>query len=80
MLCFYFTILFQNESHNVSSNIDTQEDQLKLQFWGLFEENLVRKISLIAVSGPVRTISAHEMNRIADLTQIERSTREEICY
>ena len=56
------------------------EESYKSQFLGLFDEDLVKKVTSLSMTGPVKSISKEEMNRIADLTQIERSTREKICY
>ena len=57
------------------------EESYKSQFLGLFDEDLVKKVILLSMTGPVKSISKEEMNRIADMTQIERSTREATsCY
>ena len=52
------------------------EESYKSQFLGLFDEDLVKKVTSLSMTGPVKSISKEEMNRIADMTQIERSTRE----
>ena len=57
------------------------EESYKSQFLGLFDEDLVKKVTSLSMTGPVKSISKEEMNRIADMTQIERSTRDAIsCY
>ena len=52
------------------------EESYKSQFLGLFDGDLVKKVTSLSMTGPVKSISKEEMNRIADMTQIERSTRE----